>query len=405
MNANPTSPNIAAASHALLLWRGRKMLLRVFAAGALLSTTIALTLPVRYESKVSILPPETPAGGAAMLAAMAGRVSNSPSLGMLAGGLMGGRSNGELFMDLLRSGSVGGSIAERFHLQQVYGKRYNVDVLKKLAQRTDIKENKKSGVITIAVTDSDRSRAQALASAYVDELNRLLVRVNTSSAHRERLFVEARLASVNADLQDAQVKLSAFSAAHRTVDIKEQTRAMVDAGARLQGQLIAGESQLEALRQIYGDSNVRVRSAEGQVNVLRREVQHMAGSSGDAAGDAQPEGALYPPLRELPALGVQWANLYRRVRAQETVFDLLSAQYETARIQEARELPSVSVVDAAGWPEKKSWPPRTLIVLAGTALCTGLTCFFLIARDRSPAYAAARKQWLAMRSLRREEPS
>ena len=88
----------------------------------------------------------------------------------------------------------------------------------------------------------------------------------------------------------------------------------------------------------------------------------------------------YPALRQLPQLGVQWANLYRNVRIHETVFDLLSEEYETARINEVKSIPTVSVIDVPGLPERKSGPHRTLIVLISTLLSAVLTAAFLLAR-------------------------
>jgi uncharacterized protein involved in exopolysaccharide biosynthesis len=352
---------------------------RVTLAGALLCLILAFVIPVRYSVTTTVLPPEPSNASASLLAGLASRAPSSPGLGMLASGLLSSRSNGELFVDLLHSGSVESAIADRFHLQQVYGKRFHEDTLRRLAASTDVSENKKSGVISITVTDHDRGRAQAMSAAYVDELNTLLARVSTSSAHRERMFIEQRLSVVYADLQDAQQQLSKFSSTTSTIDIKEQTQATVEAGARLEAQLIVAESQIESLRQIYGDDNVRVRAAREQAAVLRSEVNRIGGPAGE--NTQPPSGELYPSLRSLPALGVQWANLYRRVRIQETVYDLLSSQYESARIQEAKEIPTVSIVDAAGWPEKKSFPPRTLILAGGTLFSFMACCLLILARE------------------------
>jgi len=369
------------ARNLLFLWARRRTLTRVAVMALVLSTLIAFTMPKQYESGTSIMPPDQPTGATAMLAALAGRAGTGGlgSLGGLAGGLLGAKTSGELYMDLLHSGTVTGALADRFHLQQVYGKRYMKDTLKKLSARTQISENKKSGVITVIVTDTDRQRAQGLANGYVEELNKLLARVSTSSARRERQFIEQRQSAVLKELNDAQEQLSAFSSSTSTIDIKEQTRATVDAGAKLQAQLIVGQSELESLRQIYGDENVRVKAARERIGVLQHELGKTGGTA-PTPGDAltQANGELYPPLRRLPALGVRYANLYRRVRVQEAVYDLLSAEYETARIQEAKEIPTVSVVDAAGWPEKKSFPPRLLFMLAGTTIALLIASFAML---------------------------
>jgi uncharacterized protein involved in exopolysaccharide biosynthesis len=367
-SADQSLPTDAAwVSNVALLWEHRRTLVRVTALALVLSAVIAFLLPNQYESSTRIMPPEQATGNAAMLAALTGKGSAANGLASLAGGLLGGRNNGELFISLLHSGTIGGHLMERFQLQHVYGNRYAEDTAKKLARKTAISEDPKSGVITIVVEDTDRGRARDMTQAYVDELNALVVKVDTSSARREREFIEQRLQTVGAELQQAQVEMSEFSTKNAAIDIKEQTRAMVDSGARLQGQLIASESELDSLEQVYGSQNVRVRAAEAKVGVLRRELERESDGSGlqtsaQSGEDAQP----YPSLRQLPALAVPWANLYRRVRIQETVYELLSAQYETARIEEAKSIPTVRVIDPPGLPERKSSPHRLTIILAST---------------------------------------
>jgi uncharacterized protein involved in exopolysaccharide biosynthesis len=222
-----------------------------------------------------------------------------------------------------------------------------------------------------------------MAQSYLDELNGIVERVNTSSARREREFIATRLSDVRGELDRAETTLSDFSSKNTAVDIKEQTRALVDAGANVQAGLIAEQTELESLEQIYGDENFRVKAAKARVAILQGELKKISGTSD--ADPAQPDAngdELYPPLRQLPHLDVEWANLYRTVRVQETVFELLSAQYEAARIEEAKEIPVVSVIDPPSWPEKKSFPPRLLLALGGTIFgvaCAGL--FVLLRRS------------------------
>jgi capsule polysaccharide export protein KpsE/RkpR len=355
--------------NAALLWSRRGFLARAAVAGLLLSALVVLLLPNQYESTTRIMPPEQTSGSAAMLAALVGRGQASGGLGSLAGGLFGGRSNGALFVDLLRSSTISGHLIDRFQLQHVYGQRYIEDTAKKLGRKTSVTEDAKSGVITIVVEDTERGRARDLAQAYVEELNALVVKVNTSSAKREREFIEQRLQTVGRELQQAQLEMSEFSTKNAAIDIKEQTRAMVDADAKLQGQLVANKSELDSLEQIYGSQNARVRAAEARVAALRRELSRESDGSAPSSSDQTGDGVLpYPALRQLPALAVPWANLYRRVRIEETVYEMLSAQYETARIEEAKSIPTVSIIDSAGWPEKKSSPHRLILVLVSTLI-------------------------------------
>jgi capsule polysaccharide export protein KpsE/RkpR len=191
------------------------------------------------------------------------------------------------------------------------------------------------------------------------------------------MFIENRLAAVRAELDRAQEALSNFSSTHMTVDLREQTRATVDAAAKLQGDLIVTQGELTSLQEIYGDGNVRVRAAQARASNLRSELAKLGGSSAslsksvdDDPDSNSPLGSSdnlsYPPLRQLPRLAVPYGNLYRNVRVQETVFELLTQQFEIAQIQEAKDIPVLSVIDTPGIPEKKSFPPRALLTLVLT---------------------------------------
>lgn len=375
----------AWATNASLFWDHRRLFFRVAVVVCLLSVVMVLLLPKEFESSARIMPPEQGGNGAAMLAALVGK-SGAGALAGLAGSLVGAKNNSALFVALLHSGTISGHLIDRFDLQRVYHKRYRVDTGKRLAHLTKITEDTKSGVITIVVTDETRERARDLAQGYLDELNNLVARVNTSSAHREREFIEQRLSTVQAELQRAEQELSEFSSKNTAIDIKEQTKATVEAGAKLEGQLIAGETELDSLRQIYGNQNVRVRAAEARNSILQRELKRANGQADLGSETNTDSSHPYPALRQLPQLGIQWANLYRNVRIHETVFDLLSEEYENARIEEAKSIPTIGVIDFPGVPERRSGPHRTLIVLISIFLSFVMTALFLLAR----------RSWLAM---------
>src|SRR6201992_36114 len=359
-----------------LLWDRRRLLLRVAAITLVLSAVIAYLIPKRYESVARLMPPEQPSSGAAMLAALAGHsLGGMSGLGSLAG-LLGGRTSSALFIDLLHSRSISDHIIDRFDLQRVYKKRYRIDTVKYLAHHTTVIDDKKSGVITVTFNDTDPRRAQAITQAYLDELNSLLTHANTSSARRERAFIEKRLVNVQAELQSAEKALGQFSSNNVTFDIKEQTHAMVDAAAKLQGELIVGQSELDSLQQIYGEGNVRVRAARARIGELKSELAKMSGRpSCEPSGDSA---ELYPSLRQIPKLAVPYTDLYRRGKIQANVFELLSEQYEMSRIEEAKDTPVVSVFDLPLVAEKKSFPPRLLIILILTALAVRTTSFSIV---------------------------
>ena len=399
-------------ANANALWARGCFLSKATALAFVLSLLIAFLIPKQYEASARIMPPEQGGGGAAMLAALAGHSSSSGSglggLGSLAGSLLGGRNTSALFVDLLRSGTVSAHLIDRFQLQRAYHKRYRIEAAKYLARHTTVVDDTKSGVISITVQDTNPQRARDLAQAYLDELNQMVTLTNTSSARQERAFIERRLQSVHADLEQAQLDLSDFSSSHTTIDIKEQTRAMVDAAAKLQGELIVGQSELGSLEQIYGNANVRVRAAQARVSALQHELTRLSGT--DAALPAATNSPttrtdLYPPLRQLPRLAVPYADLYRRVRIQETVYELLTQEYEMARIQEAKDTPVISIIDLPGIPEKKSFPPRLIIAVGLTFLVFVGACALVLLRKRWDETSENDPRKMLLRTIQASLPS
>jgi uncharacterized protein involved in exopolysaccharide biosynthesis len=347
-----------------LFWNERRFLGKAFLAGLAVGLLVAFLIPARYEATVQLMPPDSQSTtGMAMLAALTAKAGNS-NLGGLAGDLLGIKSSGSLFIGVLSSRTVQDRIVQRFNLQKVYSYRLDEDARRKLQERTGLSEDRKSGIIDITVVDRDPRRAAAMAQAYVEELNQLVTELSTSGAHRERVFLEERLKAVKLDLDDASQKFSQFASKNTAIDIKEQGRAMVDAASKLQGEKIAAESELKGLEQIYMPSNVRVRSAQARISELQHQLEMLGGKRGGAADQtAASSDSLYPSIRELPILGVTWADLYQRTRIQEAVYEALTQQYELAKVQEAKETPSVKVLDGARVPERKSFPPRTFITL------------------------------------------
>ena len=354
-----------------LLWRHRSFLLRVLIYAVVASTLVAFLIPTRYSSTARLMPPDDASGSglssASGLAAAAAAMSGSGRFAGMLGDLLGMKSTSDTFVGILGSRTAEDKLIEQFNLKALYHDRRMEDARADLASRTDVTVDRKSQIISITVTDKSPQRAAAMAGAYVQELNYLVAELSTSAARRERIFLESRLQNVNHDLEKAEKDFSQFASKNTTINITEQGRAMVDAAAMLQGQLIATQSELEGLRQIYSDNNARVRSLRARADELNRQLDKLGGKDeSGSTSTAQAGDSMYPSIRKLPILGVEYADLYRQTRTQEAVYETLTQEYEMAKVQEAKEIPTVKVLDVPDIPDKKSFPPRLLIIALGT---------------------------------------
>lgn len=379
-------PKRTAVAKLSILWEDRQLLNKTTVAALIVSAIVAFIIPVRYTSTTRLMPPDSTSGGVSSI--LAALTKGSSELASLGGELFGMKSNGEVFVGMLHSNTVENAIINKFDLRKEYGVRTWKDAREDLESRTDISADRKSGIITIKVSDHSATRAAEIGREYVGQLNGLVTTLDTSAAHRERVFLEARLNEVQQTLEAAEKDFSAFASKNTALDVKEQGRAMIGAAAELEGQLIAAQTSLEGLREIYTPNNVRVRSLQAKIDEYRRQLQKMNGPapSPDSTGTLETSGGPgqsdYPTIRELPILGVTWADLYRRTRVQEVVFETLTKQYEMAKVEEARETPSVKVLDAADVPEKKSFPPRLLFICLGALFGLLCGCVWSLGRAR-----------------------
>jgi capsule polysaccharide export protein KpsE/RkpR len=372
-----------------LLWRSRRFIWGVAWKTLLASIVLAYVVPSHYASAVKFVPGENSSsgGGSSMMGllskALGGSDNSSMSMGLDAAGLLGAKTPGAFYVEVLKSRTVQDRLIDRFDLRSRYRKKTYFEARKKLSRFTDIEEDKKSGVITLTVTDYEPKVAAQIANAYIEELNRLAVDLNTSSAHRERQFLEDRLAGAKQDLARATGALSQFTSKNSMVDPQNEGRALMDAAARMQGELIASQTELKGLQQIYSDDNVRVRTLKARMAELQSQLKKIVGHGGNAAGqNAAAEFSAYPTMDTLPALGSHYSDLYREAKIQEAVYAFVTQQFEMARIQEAKELPIVRVMDAGVAPEKRSSPIRSLIVAGSVIAALVLASLWVLVRYR-----------------------
>jgi uncharacterized protein involved in exopolysaccharide biosynthesis len=370
------------------LWRSRRFIWGVAWKTLLASIVLAFVIPSHYKSSVRFVPAENSSsnGSGSMMGllskAIGGSDNSSMGFGLDAASLLGAKTPGAFYVEVLKSRSVQDRLINRFDLRARYRKATYFEARKKLTSFTDIEEDKKSGVITLTVTDYEPKIAAQIANAYIEELNRLAVDLNTSSAHRERQFLEERLATAKQDLARASASLSQFTSKNSMVDPQNESRAVMDAAARMQGELIASETELKGLQQIYSDDNIRVRTLKARIAELRSQLRKLVGPEGDAAAPDADFSAPYPSMHTLPGLGSRYADLYREAKIQEAVYAFVTQQFEMAKIQEAKELPIARVMDAGVAPEKRSSPIRSLIVAGSVLGAMMLACLWVMGKNR-----------------------
>lgn len=397
---------VGTARHSSWATRWLPLLLgraRLIAASAVIATALgvilAFVVPVRYESEARLLPSDNSDAGASRLLRTLGGMADAAVLAGYNGSELDAGSDSGRFIGILRSRTAADSLIDQFDLMKIYGTRKRDVARHILEQKTSIVADRKTGQIVLRVTDNDAQRAKNLAKAYIDVLNTLNARMNTTAAHREREFLEQRMKEVGEELQIAAQDLSKFSRKTSLITVGEQEKAMVEGVARLQTALIEAKAQLSGLETIYSDDYYLVREARGRVARLSQELQALRGSD---TADSKSE--MFPSIRELPELGVTYADLYKRVKTLAGTSELLARQLELVKTDEAKELPVIRVLDEPEVPISKSWPPRKLIVVIALLMGIVGSVVWILARqawndlsqdhDLKVACANVRRWWV-----------
>lgn len=367
----PTGPSMLD----LLTWlgQGKRFIAGATCLAAAAAVATALLIPPRYTARITLLPPgsQQQSGSAAALAALG-------QLGGLAGGL-GGKTPDELYAALLRSDSVITSLDERFNLRDHYNVKTFTHLRKVVPIHARVSSDKKSGVITVEVEDQDPQFAADLANAHFKALTDLLSRLAVSEAKQRRLFFEEQLKDTKEHLIQAEQDFKKMQQSSGVIVLDKQAEALITGAAALRSQIAAREVQMKVLRTGATEQNPEVRRLSSELHALRSELARIESNSSPAAGSG---GASVTdmPVGKIPEATIDFVRAKRELKLQETLLEGMVRQYEIAKLDEAKEGPSLQQIDMATPPDAKSKPSRGLIAVGGTLLGLILSGLWVIAR-------------------------
>ena len=358
---------------ALVLGARRRFILLFSFLAALLTAIVVLIIPVTFTATTTILPPQQQeSSGMAMLGQLGGLASLAGGGG--AASALGLKNPDDLYVGLLQSERVTDGIIRRFDLMRVYKAKKLSDARKTLKSNTKVL-SEKSSLISISVEDHDAKRAADLANAYVAGLHDLMSHLAVTSAAQRRVFFEQQVEQEKSKLADAEVALEETEKKTGIIQPQGQAQAVIATIMQLRAQIAVSEVELGALRTSATDQNPEVITLQSQIAALRAQLADF--EKGHPESAAMDENVL-TPTSQVPAASLEYLRGMRDVRYQETLFEFMARQYEMAKVDEAKQGQLIQVVDPALVPERRSWPPRTLLTLLAFILGAMFSSFWVI---------------------------
>jgi uncharacterized protein involved in exopolysaccharide biosynthesis len=183
------------------------------------------------------------------------------------------------------------------------------------------------GLVTVSVEDRDPAMAARIAKG-----------------QRTRLFVERELALTEAALRQSEEVLEQYQVKTKLVPLSPEIESAVSTSALLLSRKMEIEIQLGMMSSILQEGNTELLRLRLELTEIDRK------------------------LGELPALGLEYARLVRDLKVREQVYGFLRTELEQAKIQEARDTPSLTIVDRAAPPLRRNRPRRAAIAITAAGV-------------------------------------
>ena len=230
----------------VLLLERKRFVLRFVAGAAMLSVVVALVLPVRYEGKVVLLPPQQNSSIGSALMGQLGGMGALGSLASLAGGGLNLKNPADMYVSFLTSRTVEDAMIQRFGLMKEYREKRMSDARKEFERRSSVVAGTKDGLIRITIEDGDQKRVAELANGWVDEFRKLSATLAITEAARRRLFFEQQVQQAKQKLTEAEEAMAKTQQATGVLQIDSQARALIESAAILRAQVVAERVGLKA---------------------------------------------------------------------------------------------------------------------------------------------------------------
>jgi uncharacterized protein involved in exopolysaccharide biosynthesis len=389
-------PDSLAAT--ILGWR--RLVVGATVVAVVVSVVVSLLLPTWFRAVATVLPPSegtSSAGFLSMISQLSSDFGAGP--GRAARRLLSRTPGSEIMIGVLKSRHIRGKIVDQFDLQEVYDAKTREHAIKELGEHLVVNTSPE-GLIEVRVEDRDRERAAEMANAFVDHLDTFNREMSVADARRSLEFIGRALDESGKRLDEATGRFREFQEEKGTVELGAQVEATVKAIAELQAQEARLETERGVLEQFSTPEQFEMRRIESQIREVRKQIDALtAPRAGADSAAASGESGVFLPLANLPRLGLEYAELKRDVLVREKVYEFLTGQLEDARIREASDQQTITVLDVATPPLRKARPRRSLIVLITvglTAFASALLAFGADALLRSiPAWGPAQREALA----------
>ncbi|MEW6750250.1 MAG: GNVR domain-containing protein [Candidatus Latescibacterota bacterium] len=361
---------------------GKRLILWGTLAICVLAALLSFLLPNEYMAAVQLLPPKEERQGfgfSDLLSALP-----IPSLRLGEKG-----TPADIFIATLKSRGVRRQMVEDFDLMNRYGVELESDAMEVLGEKTTV-ETSEEGTIVLEVLDTDPQRAAAMANHYIALLDSTNKRISQGTAAERLRFIRHLLTQEDDKLETVMTDLQQFQAEHNAIAIEDQARAVIVTAAKMQTEAMELDmARKSLLASGLDEDHDKVKQLEQEFNIRQQALIFLRdGAEGeqiisDPASEPyrlELQENLFLPLRKIPKVAQEYAQLEKDVLVQKALMQLLLQQEAESLIESSNTTSTVQVLDPATPPELRARPRRFLIVFVAGVLSLFASISYVLGR-------------------------
>ena len=361
-----------------LLKKWQKNILVNICVITLVTVILSLIMPKTFTATAVLMPPKSTSGNTFR--------SESANPLIPLSGLFGNFTDESMnLISIVQSRTVMEKVITKFNMIEFYKVDNIEEALEELEGAAEF-EIQEEGTIHVSMSvatrwlhfDEDEITAKKLCAditnTFVSELDELNKKLNLERASFHRKFIEERYLQNIGDLHSAEDKLKNFQENNDLVSINDQTAAAIESASIIKRKILLDQIQLEIYKGAFNPEHSKLEQLKKEIEEFKFKLNELEnGNVNDSSEDK-----LFLTISDIPDLGLNHLRLQRELEIQTELFKFLTMEYEEAKIEEAKDIPTVQVLDEAKIPERKSSPRRVLFVVSIFLVNIILNVLFII---------------------------
>ncbi|HPA24701.1 MAG TPA: Wzz/FepE/Etk N-terminal domain-containing protein [Candidatus Cloacimonas sp.] len=352
----------------LVIAKRKYLVITICCLVAIAAIIYSLVVPEYWESKATLMP-----------------IAESGGLGSLGGGIMDILGSGLLqtdkydmavdFIYIMQSRKFQEEVIRKFNLIPYY-KIDEPDTLKamelavkQLSESTmQIFYDQKTYLVNIIAETKNKELSRQIVQYHLDSLNKYILHSKMSKGRQKREFLEKQVNNHLQTVDSLSTQIRDFQKTNRSIDITQQTQAQLELYSEIVSEYMQTEIEHSlALSQYSSDSPAVIALAE-KMQLLKQKIKSLENSGSDLV----PEYIVQ--IDKIPDLAMQYAQLMLNLEIEKKIIEYLYPQFELAKLEEVKDLPTFEVYDAPQLAGIRSKPKRALTVVLSTVAAFILSC-------------------------------